>query len=182
MLTWLKQYAATHLFYIILLIGGVVAFRVWLNEHDARLKAEETVQESQAKVADLQQQIVAVNNAAAQKVQTIVKIVHDAQTPAQVVLAAPQLTDLPLNTRVAPDNPAQVSVDAQPFIQLLGQAKEDAINLKACEDTAVLKDQQLDEKDKQIATLTKKPSFFHRVLTVAKTVGIGVGIGILIAH
>lgn len=180
MITWLKTEAKTHLFYIILIVMGAVMFRCWLTEHDARVQADNTVKQQAAKVADLQQQIVAVNAAAAQKVQVVTKIVQTAKTPSQVVQAVPQLTNLPLNTRVAVDNPAQVSVDALPLVQLLGQAKEDAINLKACEDTSALKDQQLVAKDVEIVALKKKPNFIHRVLGVAKAVGVGVGIGLVL--
>jgi len=180
MLTWLTTFGKTHLTYIVIILIGLIAFRSWLAEHDARQAADAVVKTEQTQIAGLQQQIVAVNAAADQKVQIVTKVIHDAKTPAQVVAVVPQLTEVPLNTRVAPDNPAQVSVDALPFLGLLGQAKEDAINLKACQDTTVLKDQQLQAKDIEIAALKKKPNFWHRMLGTAKAVGVGIGIGAVI--
>lgn len=169
MLTWLTTFGKTHLTYIVIILIGLIAFRSWLAEHDARLAADNTVK-------SLQQQIGAINTAAAQKVQVVTKVIHDlgpVPTPAQVVQAVPQLTDVPLNTRVVAGNPVDVEVTAQPLVQLLAQAKEDAINLKACQDVSVLKDQQ-------ITALKKKPNFWHRFLGTAKAVGIGIGIGAII--
>lgn len=170
MLTWIRQYAATHLFYIILIAGGGIAFHSWLAEHDAR-------QAAQAKVADLQTQIAAVSAQAAQKVQVVTKVIHDlgpTPPPIQVVAAVPQLTDVPLNTRVVPDNSVDVQVAAEPLVQVLAQAKEDSINFKACQGVSTLKDQQ-------IQALKKKPSFWHRAAGTAKAVGVGIGIGVVIA-
>ena len=177
---WLETYAKTHLFYIILIVAGVFGSRIWLQEHDARVRAEDVIKEQQAVVTTLQQQMAATNAQAAAKVQTVVKIVHDAVTPAQVVLAAPQLTDVPLNTRVAVDNPSQVSVDAQPLVQVLGQGREDAINLAACRANLTAETAIADAKQTEIAALKKKPKFFNRVAGVAKAVGVGVGIGLLL--
>lgn len=186
MINWLENYAKTHLFYIILIIVGVVSFRCWLGEHDQRVQAENIAKQQEAHVADLQQQIVAVNQAASQKTQVVTKIVHDAVTPAQQIAAVPQLSNVELHARalplLTPDGPPQVAVDLAPLVQELGQAREDSINLKACQDTSVLKDQQLVAKDVEIKALRKKPNFLHRITGVAKAVGVGIGIGLLIAR
>ena len=113
--------------------------------------------------------------------QVITKVVHDVKTVADAVVAIPQLTDVPLHTRAAVDDPTQVSVNAIPIVALLGQAKADKINLDACQQVGVLKDQQLTAKDTEIAALKKKPSFWKRVTGTAKAVGIGVGIGLLLS-
>jgi hypothetical protein len=181
MLAWLENYGKTHLFYIILIVMGVVSFRCWLSEHDARVLAEQTVKQSDARVKDLQQQITNTNTEAAQKVQTVVKIVHDAQTPSQVVAAIPSLTNVPLNARTLPDlGPTQVAVDAQPLVQVLGQCKQDSINLGACQANYNTCQQIVTQREEEIKELKKGPGFFHRVVGVAKAVGVGVGIGILI--
>ena len=177
MITWLKTEAKTHAFYIILIVMGVIAFRTWLSEHDQRVQAENVVKQSQQQVKDLQQQIVAVNTAAAANVAQVRTIVLKSSTPSAVVQAVPELTNMPLNARVATDNPAQVSVDAEPLAQVLGQAREDAINLKACQDTDALKDQQLTQKDVQIKALKKKPAFWKRVKKTVEMIGVCVGIG-----
>jgi hypothetical protein len=165
MIEHLKTFGKTHLFYIVLIAVGLVAFRCWLAEHDNRLQAEAIVKQGQVKNADLQQQIDTINKAVPAKVQVITKIVHDAQTPTQVVQAVPLLTNVPLNARVTPDNPAQVSVDALPLAQVLGQARQDAINLTACQQTSVLKDEQLATDKDTIKALQKKPGFWQRIKT-----------------
>lgn len=173
MLEHIKLFGKTHIFYIILIVMGFIAFRSWLVEHDTRLQAEGIVKQQEAKVADLQQQIVSVNAAATQKVQIVTKIVHDAQTPSQVVQAIPQLTTVPLNARVSPDNPAQVAVDALPLVQVLGQCRQDAIQLSACQQTSALKDEQLQAKDVEIKALKKKPSFWARIKSHGKAAILG---------
>lgn len=180
-MSWLKTYAHTHLFYIILIIVGVVGTHVWLQEHDARIAAENVVKVQELKVADLQSQIETTQQQAATKVQVITKIVHDAVTPSQVVAAIPSLTNIPLETRAVPGDPVDVTVAAAPLVQLAGEAKTAEINLAACENVGLLKDQQLLAKDTEIKALKKKPRFFKRVFGVAKAVGVGVGIGLLIS-
>lgn len=182
MLIWLETYAKTHIFYIVLIIVAVCGAHYWLLEHDARVKADGVIKQQEAAVATLQQQIATNNAQAAAKVQTVIKIVHDAVTPAQVVQAAPALTDVPLHARVSIDNPSQVSVDAQPLVQVLGQSKEDAINLAACKVDLNAETGIVTAKQSEIAALKKKPNFFNRVKAVAKVFGVGVGIGLLLSH
>lgn len=157
----------THLGYVALIAVLLIFAHVWLSEHDARVLAENSIK-------SLQTQIKTNDAAAVAKVQVVTKTVHEASTPAKVVAAVPQLTDAPLNSRLAVDNPSQVSVDATAFIAVLGQAKEDSINLTACRS-------DLKSESDMVVALKKKPKFVHRVLSVAKVVGVGVGIGLLIS-
>lgn len=170
-------YAKTHLFYIVLIAVGIIAFRSWLAEHDQRLQTTVQLAASQEKIKDLEDQIVAVNAAAQKQVQTVVKIVHDVATPQQAVAAIPQLTDAPLNARVSPDDPTQISVAAIPFTALLGQCKTDAIELSACTQREKDKDAIITEKTKDISNLKKPQNFWKRTLSTLKAVGIGIGIG-----
>jgi len=178
-LDW-RHWILSHTVWIAAVAIALVFGRAYIAEHDARVVADAAIKTAEANVTNLQQQIAARDAVAAQKVQVITKIVHDVATPAQAVVAIPQLTDVPLNARVSIDNPAQVSVDALPLVNILGQAKIDKTNLDACQ--ADLKSEQgiIDAKQTEITALKKKPSFFKRVGTVAKTVGIGIGIGLLI--
>jgi hypothetical protein len=178
-----RHWILSHLVWVVGVSVALIIGRAALQDHDQRVLADAQIKTDQASIASLQKQIASTNSAAAQKVQTIVKIVHDVQTPAQAVPAIPKLTDVPLNARVLPDNPVQVGVDALPLIQILGQAKQDAVNLAACQSD--LKNQQAigAQKDDEIATLKKKPSLVHRIFEVAKVLGIGIGIGaVLGAH
>lgn len=181
MIAWVQTYAKTHVFYIVLIAVGLIAFHSWLQEHDARQVAEVTIKQQEVVVADLKQQIVTAQQQAAQKVQVVTKIVHDVKTPSEAVAAIPQLTDAPLNERLATDNAAQLSVDALQLVSVLGQARIDKTNLDTCQQVGTLKDKQLTAKDVEIAALKKKPSFWKRVMGAAKAVGVGVGIGLLLS-
>jgi cell division protein FtsB len=181
-LDW-KHFAMAHIMWIAIAVVSLFALHAWVGEHDARLLANQQQKISEAQVKDLQAQIVAVNAAAAQKVQVIAKIIHDVQTPTQAVTVIPQLTDVPLNARVAPDNPTQVSVDAVPLVEVLGQCKIDKTNLDACQANLKSETEIVAQKDLEIKALKKPKSFFKRLTDTMKAVGIGVGIGLLLgAH
>lgn len=171
----------THAVYIALIVLLLIFGRVWLSEHDARVKAEQTVKQQQDKVQVLQEQIKAIPVQTAAKVQVVTRVVHDAQTPAQVVAAIPQLTDVPLQARVSPINPADVEVAAQPLIQVLGELKTAQVELSACQQVDGLKDQQLAAKDTEIVALKKKPKLLERVKHVAEAVGVGIAVGFVLA-
>lgn len=178
-LDW-RHWILSHLVWVIAIAVALVLGHSYVVEHDARLLADAQIKVSEANIKNLTDQIAATNAAAAQKVQIITKIVHDVATPTQAVAAIPQLTDVPLNPRVAPDNPAQVSVDALPLVNLLGQAKIDKTNLDACQSDLKNTEAIADAKQTEIVALKKKPAFWKRVTGVAKAVGIGVGIGLLL--
>lgn len=178
----MESYIKTHLFYIILILAGLGLFRFWIHEHDARIAAEATVKQEQTKVADLQDQIKAVNAAAARQVQVVVRTVEAVKTVPQAVTAIPQLTDVPLNARPSVDKPeVQVSVDAVPLVQALGQCKTDKINLDACQQDQIKLQAIVDSKDKQILALQKKPRFWARLWGYTKVglafAGIGIAVG-----
>lgn len=179
-LDW-KHWALSHAVWIAAIAIALVMGHSLLAEHDARLLADAQIKVSETQIKDLQAQIVQTNAAAAAKVQVITKIVHDVQTAPQAVAAVPQLTDVALNARVTPDNPAQIAVDAIPFVNLLAQAKTDSIKLAACTDNLKSETAIVAQKDVQIVALKKKPAFWKRVEGTAKAVGIGVGIGFLLA-
>jgi hypothetical protein len=167
------EYLKTHVTYLVIITICVLCGRAWLQEHDARLLATEQQKVSEARIKSLEAEKEAIRSEAAQKVQVITKIVHDAKTPEQVVSAIPQLTNVPLNTRVLPDLPGAVAVDAQPLIEFAGQCKIDRTNLDACTKELDLTKQQSTEKDKVIVAIKKKPGFWKRVGATVKTAAIG---------
>jgi hypothetical protein len=178
-----KAWLLSHLVWVVAVAVALVIGHIALQEHDQRVVAEAAIKVSELKVSDLQAQIKAADAAAATQVQAVTKVVHDlgsSPTVGQVVAAIPQLTNVPLNARVAVDNPAQVSVNAVPFVNFLAAAKIDQINLGACQ--ADLKNETAisTEKDTQIAVLKKKPKFLTRVKHIAEAVGVGITIGLLI--
>lgn len=183
-LDW-RHWILSHLVWIIAISVALVIGHAALVEHDARVVAEAAIKASEAHVADLTKQIAATDAVAAQKTQAVVKIVHDAQTPAQQLAAVPLLSDVQLNARLlpvlSPNVPTQVAVDLAPLVQELGQCKQDSVQLTACQSD--LKNEQaiVDLKQSEIAALKKKPSLWKRVLGVAKAVGVGIGIGVLLS-
>jgi hypothetical protein len=181
MIAWLKTYAHTHIFYIILIVISVLSFRVWLQEHDARVTADNVAKQQEVLVADLKKQIEVTQTQAVQEVEVVKQVVAKAKTPSDVVAILPKLTSLPLNTQPVPQDYLKLEVDALPLLQLAGDDKTANTELVACQQVSVLKDQQLTAKDTEIASLKKKPKFFKRMGGALKAVGVGVGIGVLLA-
>lgn len=165
----------THGWYLLLIGLALFGFRSWLMERDARVRAEQQQVISDERVKNIQQQMDAVNAAAAQKVQVVTRVVHDAATPQQVVQAIPQLTDVPLNARTVPalvsSAPDQVAVDAKPFVELLGQCKTDSVNLGACSANLASCEEIVKEKDGEVAALKKGPGFWKQFKHDLKTTG-----------
>lgn len=184
-LDW-RHWVLSHLVWIVAAAVALVLGHSYLAEHDARILADAQIKTSEQSIADLTKQISVTNAAAAQKVQTVVKIVHDAQTPAQQIAAVPQLADVPLNARpvppLAPNGPAQVAVDLAPLVKELGQCRETSVQLEACQSNLQNETAIVGQKQTEIVALKKKPAFWKRVTGVAKALGVGVGIGILVGN
>jgi hypothetical protein len=182
-LDW-RHWVLTHLVWIVGASVALVMGHSFIAEHDARILADAQVKTSERSVADLTKQIASTNTAAADKVRTVVKIVHDAQTPAQQIAAVPQLTDIPLNARSIPplaaSGPPQVAVDLAPLVEELGKCRESSVELAACQANLQAEASIVGQKQTEISALKKKPTFWARVSGIAKAVGIGIGIGILI--
>lgn len=182
-LDW-RHWVLSHLVWIVGASVALLMAHSYLAEHDARILADIQVQRSERTVAELNKQISATNLAAAEKVRTLGKIVHDARTPAQQIAAIPQLADLPLHARSIPaltaTGPPEVAVDVAPLVQELGQCRESSVQLAACQSNLQAETAIVGQKQTEIVALKKKPAFWKRVTGVAKAVGIGVAIGILI--
>lgn len=160
---------------LLLLVGiGVTSF---VQEHDARLKAEQTLKESANVVTGLKAQVDAVDKAGKVQIAKLQKQATTVKTPAQAIQAIPDLSALPLNVRPAPGLPNAVIVDTLPLFEDLNKCKQDAVNLGVCS-TKLDLEQKIDaQKDIQITALKHKPEFWHRVKVTAITVGVGIGIG-----
>lgn len=179
------NYIKTHLFYILMIAGLVVAGRVWLSEHDARVAAEVTVKadEAQSKVLqgsidELKKSIVDNDSRAAADRAALQHALAAVKTAPQAIAAIPSVSDLALNTRPSIDNPTQVSVDAVPLYQELNQCRQNSVSLGACQ-SDLASEKAIEEKevakvvlkDDEIKTLKKKPNFLHRLWGVTKIVG-----------
>ena len=161
------SYVKTHTFYLAIIIALFVFGKAWVDEHDKRVVAEaaqkQVLQSSQDAITLLGKQIAATNAQALSDRTALVRARAATRTPAQAVAAIPALSSLPLNARIAPDNPTQVSVDALPLYQELNQCAQDRVTLGACQsdlkaETAIATQQVI-----QIAALKKKPSLTKRI-------------------
>ena len=180
-LTAEKAWIISHLVWVVAVAVAYVGFTNWRYAHDEAAAKAAQVQVAQATIANLQAQIAANDKQAAQKVQTIVKIVHDAQTPAQVVAALPNFPDLPsLSARTIPGDPVDVEVAAQPLMNLIGQYETVVTNLNACQADDTAEKAIVVQKDNEIVVLKKKPPLKARLVRAMKVGGTILGIGILI--
>lgn len=189
------NYLKTHIFYIALIAVVMIAGRVWMQEHDARVIAESQAKAAevnskqlQASIDDLKKSISDNDAKTAATISILQHALATVTTPQQAIAAIPSVSNIPLNTRVAVDNPSQVSVDALPLYQELNECKQDAVKLNSCQndlttEKKIADDQtvQLADKDTEIKALKKKRPFIKRMESYLKVVAVGVGIGALLA-
>jgi hypothetical protein len=168
----LKQYLGTHVFYIVVIAIAILLGRAWLQEHDARLLAEQQIKKSEQQVEDLQKQIATNDAAAAKQISSLQILQQQTKTPQQAIAAIPSLSKIPLNTRIGPTG-GTVIVDAVPLFQELAHCKEDAVELAACQADYKAEVAIAAQKDEEIAALKKKPRFWKRVISTLKTALIG---------
>jgi hypothetical protein len=165
------NYLKTHIFYIAIIAMVLISGRVWLQEHDARVLAEQQIKVSEATVKTLQAQIADTQAQADKTIAAIKAKVVIVKTPAQAIAAIPEVSSLPLNSRPAPDG--GVTVDAVPLFQTLAQCKEDAVQLNACTVNSKAKDDIITQKDLEITALKKKPGFWTRLKSQGKAAIVG---------
>jgi len=170
----------THSFYIVLIVLGAFGFRAYLQEHDARIVAEQVVKASQTAIQGLQEQIKATDAAAAVQKQQIQAKVKAVATQQQAVSAVPDLSSLPLNTRPVPGDPTSVEVAWAPLIQQLGQCRQDAVDLTACKSDLTSEKGIVAQQDNEIKALKKKPGFWKALKHDAKLIAIGGAVGALL--
>jgi hypothetical protein len=171
MFQWIQTYAKTHLFYIILIVGGVVGFKAWQEQHDQVILAVQREKDNDKLVKDLRDGIASRDAQLAQKKVETVKIVREVKTPEQAVEAAPKLVpDLApaLQVKPAPDDKKAVEVQAMAFTDLLGQFKDTRDELQTC--LVDLSDEKkiITVDEDTIKTLKKKPGFWKRVTSHGK--------------
>lgn len=193
MIQYLKQYAGTHLFYLVIIGISLVAFHSWKQEHDARLLAEQQVQasdaavkESQQQISTLTKQISAGDAKAAQQIAALQKAFTAVKTTKQAADEIPHVvTNLPTPVVVQPDESLNIpKVDVIPIVQDLADAKVATVKLAQCQadyateqQIAAQKDSQLSAKDKEITALKKPKGFWRRIGSAMKQIGVGIGIG-----
>lgn len=179
----LKTFVLSHLLWIVLVGASLVGFHAWQGEHDARILADVAVKNAQAQIVTLQQGIADRDKAAAIQVAPIVKIIHDVQTVPQAVAALPQVVNAPLPMPVVLQPNNSVLIPEPDVLPLFNQVADDKVcRIQLSVATQDLTDEKaiVTQQTSEITALKKKPSFFHRVESTLKTVGIGIGIGIIV--
>ena len=176
MKTWdYRHWILTHLIWVAGLGTALFLGHILILEHDRRLLADQQVKASEASVKTLQEQIEATRASAAKQHADVLALVKSVKTPAQAIQAIPTLTDVPLNTRPGPD-PMSVTVDATALFNGLAVCKQDKIDAAACSQVSAKQDEQIKEKDKEIAVLKRKPRFWARLKGILKTAAVTVGV------
>lgn len=177
-----RHWVLSHLIWVAAVVVGIIGFRYWVHEHDQNLVISAQVKAYEATNKTLQEEIVAVRADAAKQKADVQAVVKRVKTPAQAIEAIPTVTDLPLRP-VAVDDPTRVSVDATVLFQGLAQCKQDKIDALSCSQVSAKQDEQIKQKDLEIAALKRKPRFWARVKSVLKTAAISIAVaeGIRIA-
>lgn len=169
-----KEYAKQHIPAIVIAAAIVFGGRMYLLERDARLHADDAKAAAEANVKTLQSQQTAVTKSATAKL----VILHDravsTDTPEKAIAATVE-TAPELAAESLPNEPERVSVKAEPLFQDLNKAAEDAVSLKACEDSLSLQKQISLEKDKEVKAEERKPGFMHRLGKGLKVIGCSAG-------
>ena len=201
-----------HLPWCIIVVAIAVGGTTWLHEHDARLAAEAKIKvdESQVQVlqqsiaqnnqaiASLQQQMQQRDAANAQLIATLVKQRQAATTPPQQVAVLQSEANLPAPIVSLPNSSdwKLPAVDVEPLFSQVNSGLQAQAALSTCQadlldtrsivskDDSTIADQtkQIALKQDEIQSLKKKPSFWKRVGSTMKAVGIGFGIGVAVAH
>jgi hypothetical protein len=180
---------AGHFIGAALFVLAAFGFHLWLQEHDARMAAENTVKTAQAQIDSLKTQEATVAQTARVQIVTLQKDAAAVKTTPEAIKELSSVETTPLNAEALPlpgqpplpDAPGKVAVDAVPLYQDLNACKQDAVNLAACTSEQSLQTKIDADKDAEIAALKKGPGFWHAVKVTAVTAGIGALVGYVAA-
>ena len=175
--------ATHHVLWACLLVGSLLGYKSWRDEHEARIAAEAVVKTSQTQIQTLQQQIDARDKAAAVQTAPIIKVIHDTVTVQQAVQTLPSILTAPLAKPIVvnPDNSIEVPApDVLPLFDAVADDKLVNIELATANADLLTEKGIIAQQVVEITALKKKPSFWHRVAGTAKAVGIGIGIGVVL--
>lgn len=180
------NYLKTHLFYVILIVVGIIAFRAWLYEHDnknaqqaAKQVAEAQVKADVATIKTLTDSLASIKIAAAKQVVVIQKEAAAIKTPQQAIPVVDAF-DPALRPRLLPD--MTIAVDSVTLAKDLEACRIDRVQLGACQGQLALYERPVDgilakqndiiaQKDKELKAA--KPSFWSQLKRDSKTAFIG---------
>jgi hypothetical protein len=186
-LDYLKTSAGKHVFGIVIAALVLLVGSSWLQEHDSRLKAESTINQTRVVIDGLQAQMKATDAANKTVIAALQKQRAEVKTAPQAVQAiqAEAKTDAEvqaLDVQPLPDAPEAVRVNSVPLFQKLNSCAQCGDNLTAARSDLATQQAIDKQKDEQIAALKRKPTFWHRVKVTAITLGIGAAAGYAISH
>jgi len=144
---------------IVLLVGGVLAFRSWLSQHDLRLHAEETAKAQQAVQSDAKQQIAGLQKQMADReaaYQVQLKLqgtkFSNSATPAQLAQLASQVMKLqqPIQLQTPPASAANPQPEVEARVPQIDfpQAKS---YIEACESCKLERDKLVEDVNDRAA-------------------------------
>jgi hypothetical protein len=192
---------------VLVLLAGILAARSWIAEHDARLKAEVTVEANKkasdvadAKSKSLEAEIVDRDKSAAAREQTMLDAVKNLKTTPQILpylqsnlapaASQPIIVTVPAATK---DNPVPDAILTLPQADLpalrdrLSKCDTDALGLSTCQADAVSNSARLALAGEKLsamqnerdayATELKGGTFWRRTKTALKFIGVGLAVG-----
>jgi len=191
---------------ILFLVSGLFGFRIWLEEHDDKMKAQASIAAAQKAfdqlAADRQTHEAADkarDDAAAKQIEAMQKLASQIQTPAQIAKWLPQQlpgVPQPITITVPPatsQNPQPDATASIPQVDLpilrdaVEKCREDSLKLSTCRSDLASRDAQMKMANAQIDQLKNEKSalqtelkggtFFTRVKRAGKWLVIGAGIG-----
>jgi hypothetical protein len=171
---WLKAKAVNHAVGIAVALVLLFAFRMYLVEREARMKADATVKAAQSQIDSLKAQQNTVAQTAHVKTQALQKKAAAVKTPEAAVkaLEADPEVQRELPTLVTlPDAPDKVEVSALDLFHGVNECEQDAVNLDACTKELSIQQQIDTQKDTQITALRARPGFWHRLGKGLKVIG-----------
>ena len=147
---------------VLVLAGGIFGFRIWIQEHDDKLRAtaELAADRKSHEAAD-----VARDAAAAKQLETMAAMADKIRTPAQIATWLPQqLSGIPQPITIAvppptaanptPDAIASIPQADLPYLRdTVEKCKEDSVRLASCQGDLYSRVAPMKIADKQILTL-----------------------------
>jgi outer membrane murein-binding lipoprotein Lpp len=175
----------THAGYLIVIavaaVIGCFTFQSWKVEHDQNIINQFKAQAAEANVKHLQADIEQLKSDRDATISALKAKALAVKTAPDAIREIPNVSNLPLNVRPAPESPSAVIVDAVPLYQELNQCRQDSVALGACTAISAKKDEQLKEKDNELVALKAKPPLRKRIWNEMKHGTFWVGVGITIA-
>lgn len=176
-------------------VGGWLAWRTWLSEHDARVRTEAQLAESAKRLDDAAARQKQRDAQVADALDQLTALKKRTQTPQQVVKALPQVLPLPQPIEIVPETgtapAAPGELPEQPVAQMpvenLKPLFDFATDCQSCKiERDTLKANFMDEQKKeQVLTeqrdaalkLAKGGGFWRRAARAAKWFAIGAAVG-----